>query len=116
MSGEHRQMDRLKFVKLAGAGAGAAFAGSLATAGTASAADTTPLDVAVIVPSGSRYASMDDNLLAGLRHGFDRAHIGRGTVDATIVHQNIVGGYRGALATAAASALRSCVVSSRKGR
>ena len=102
MSGENHQMDRLKFVKIAGAGAGAAFAGSLATAGTASAADTTPLDVAVIVPSGSRYANMDDNLLAGLRHGFDRAHVGRGAVEATIVHQNIVGGYRGALATAAA--------------
>ena len=102
MSAEDRQMDRLKFVKIAGAGAGAAVAGSLATAGAARAAESISLDVAVIVPSGSRYPSMDDNLLAGLKHGFDRAHIGRGAVDANIVHESIVGGYRGALATAEA--------------
>jgi branched-chain amino acid transport system substrate-binding protein len=95
-------MDRGRFVKLAGAGAGAAFAGSLVTAGTASAAESISLDVAVIVPSGSRYANMDDNLLAGLKHGFDRAHIRRGAVEATIVHRSIAGGYLNAVATAEA--------------
>jgi branched-chain amino acid transport system substrate-binding protein len=95
-------MDRGRFVKLAGAGAGAAFAGSLATAGTARAAATIPLDVGVIVPSESHYAKLDDNLLDGLAHGFARARTIGGAIDANIVHKSIVGGYQGALTVAEA--------------
>jgi branched-chain amino acid transport system substrate-binding protein len=87
-----RQMDRTKFVKLAGVGAGAAVTGSLLTAGAARAATRIPLRVAVLVPSGSRYPNMGRSLLDGLALGF----AGSRTVDATTVPTDVLGGYRGA--------------------
>ena len=53
-----REMDRARFVKLAGVGAGAAVTGSLVKAGGARAATRIPLRVAVMMPSGSRYPTM----------------------------------------------------------
>jgi branched-chain amino acid transport system substrate-binding protein len=90
-------MDRGRFVKLAGAGAGVAVAGSLANAGTARAASTIPLDVAVIVPSESHYARLGESLLDGLAHGFAQARTIGGAIDANIVHKSIAGGYQGAV-------------------
>jgi ABC-type branched-subunit amino acid transport system substrate-binding protein len=87
-----RQMDRARFVKLAGVGAGAAVTGSLMKAGAARAATRIPLRVAVMMPSGSRYPTMGRSLVDGLALGF----AGSRTVDATTVTADVLGGYRGA--------------------
>jgi branched-chain amino acid transport system substrate-binding protein len=97
---EARRLDRRKFVKLAGAGAGIAVAGPLLNAGVARAASGIPVRVGVLVPTGSSYASMGRSLSEGLALGFDAARTGASAVNATITQRDVARGYGGAHAAA----------------
>ena len=97
---EAKKIDRARFVKLAGAGAGAVAAWQLAAPASARAASAIPLNVGVMVPTGSSYSSMGRSLLDGLTLGFDEARSSTRPVNATLVQREVERGYSGALATA----------------
>lgn len=95
-------IDRRRFVKLAGAGAGLLVAGPIVATGKAQGAAAIPIKVGVMTPTGASYPTMGRSLLDGLTLGFDQARTGAGAVDATLVPSDVDRGYGGALSTATA--------------
>jgi branched-chain amino acid transport system substrate-binding protein len=95
-----RTVDRRRFVRMLGAGAGAAIAGPLLSPRSANAAVGQALKVGVMVPTGSSYSRMGRSLVDGLRLGLETPHAGAPAVDATLVTREVERGYGSALGTA----------------
>jgi branched-chain amino acid transport system substrate-binding protein len=94
MSVEQRY-SRGRLLRLAGVGAGAAAAGPLLRVDEAFGGRTAQ-KIGVLVPSGSRYPRMGENLLAGLELGLDRT----GAAATSLVVRHVEGGYAGAYGSA----------------
>lgn len=90
-----RRYTRGRLLGLAGIGAGAAVGGPLLRAESAWARGSS-LKVGVLVPTGSHYLRMGENLLAGLELGLDRAE----SMSASLVVRHVAGGYDGARSSA----------------
>jgi ABC-type branched-subunit amino acid transport system substrate-binding protein len=90
-------MDRRRFLKLAGLGAGVAVGGPTAVGverwltGSRNA-----LKLGVMLPSGSRYPAMTDHLMAGMRLGFERARAAGSGLQPSFATAEVVRGYGGA--------------------
>lgn len=90
-------MDRRRFLKLAGLGAGVAAAGP-ATVGVQRllSGSRQTLRVGLMLPSGSRYPHMSERFVQGLRLGFDQARAAGSGIRPSLVTGDVVHGYGGA--------------------
>jgi branched-chain amino acid transport system substrate-binding protein len=87
-------MDRRRFLKLAGLGAGVAAAGPAAVGVQRwLSGSRQTLRIGLMLPSGSRYPHMPERFMQGLRLGFDQARAAGSGIRPTFVTADVVQGY-----------------------